>query len=445
MQQDQKTFSSWFLAPFVEVFGLSRLVAFLAAGAGLAIVVLGGFWFIRSIPPTTITISAGPEGSAYFANAEKYQALLARSGVTLKILPSAGSGENALRLANRSSGVDIGFVQGGTAGLPADLKLVSLGSVAYEPLLIFYRSNAPASQLASFAGRRLAIGPSGSGTRALVLNLLAANGIVEGGPTAFEDLDSPAAAKAILAGNVDAIFLMGDSASVDLIRELLRSPGVQLMDLSQAEAYARKFGYLNHFQIPQGAIDLAKNIPGADINLVGPTTELLARPGLNSALCDLLLEAAREVHGGAGLLKRKGEFPAPIQQDFPISPDAISYYKTGRSALYQHLPFRLASMVYPFLLSLGPALVVLVPALRIIPGLLRLRVRFLLFRWYRALMIFEQDLSADLTPERRLDLLARLDRIDESVNQMKVSPPYAEEFYWLRSNIAFVRARLAHR
>jgi len=41
-----------------------------------------------------------------------------------------------------------------------------------------------------------------------------------------------------------------------------------------------------------------------------PTVDLIARENLHPALSDLLLGAAREIHGNASLLQRKGEFPA---------------------------------------------------------------------------------------------------------------------------------------
>jgi TRAP-type uncharacterized transport system substrate-binding protein len=47
--------------------------------------------------------------------AEKYRSILARNRVTLKILPSNGSLENLQRLSDRSSAVDLGFIQGGVS------------------------------------------------------------------------------------------------------------------------------------------------------------------------------------------------------------------------------------------------------------------------------------------------------------------------------------------
>jgi hypothetical protein len=163
---------------------------------------------------------------------------------------------------------------------------------------------------------------------------------------------------------------------------------------------------------------------------------------LHPALSDLLLAAAQEVHGGASLLQRRGEFPSPIEHDFPISPDASRFYKSGKSFLYRSLPFWLASIVRRVLLAFVPALVVLIPGLRILPALYRLRIRLRLYRWYRALLSLERGSPGTSGSEKRRELLAKLDHIENEVNRLKVPASFADQFYGLREHIQFVRGRL---
>jgi len=225
--------------------------------------------------------------------------------------------------------------------MPGWRAFVSLGSVAYQPLLIFYRSPAPINRLAELAGKRVAVGAPGSGTHALALALLAANGIT-GEPTIFVETDAGAATSGLLEGKLDAVFLMGDSAPIQTLRTLVRSSDVQLYNFSQADAYVRRFSYLTRMELPAGSIDLGKNLPAQDVVLVGPTVELVARDDLNPALSDIVLEVAKEVHGKAGLLQKRGEFPAPLEHDFKISDDARVYYKSGMGFLLSHLSLVLA-------------------------------------------------------------------------------------------------------
>ena len=157
-----------------------------------------------------------------------------------------------------------------------------------------------------------------------------------------------------MAGTMDAVFLMSDSASPQTMRRLLRSPGVQLVSFEQADAYTRRFNFLNKLRLPEGVIDFSKHLPAQDVWLIGPTVELVAQPDLNAAVSDLLLEAARETHGNASMFQNQGEFPAPLVHEFTISADALRYYKSGQKFLYRELPFWIASLANRILVAFVP-------------------------------------------------------------------------------------------
>jgi hypothetical protein len=176
--------------------------------------------------------------------------------------------------------------------------------------------------------------------------------------------------------------------------------------------------------------------------MIAPTAELVARDSLHPALSDLLIEAAKEVHGHATLLQRAGEFPAPRTQDFPISDDAARYYKSGKSFLYRVLPFWLASLADRMVVLLVPIIVVLIPGLRLVPSLYAWRVKSRIYRWYGALIGIERAAMNETSAAERATLIRRLDAIEESVNGMKMPLSYADQFYVLREHIGFVRARL---
>jgi len=431
-------------AAFAETFGFGDKASLVVFFSSCLIIIIAVFLFIRSAPPHTISISIGPEGSFFATNAEKYRKILARNGVKLKILPSRGSLDNLTRLTEPSSSVDIGFVQGGLASGFNIEGLASLGSISYEPLLVFYRGAKPEDVLSQFSGKRLAIGPEGSGTHSLALALLAPNGIVPGGSTVLAEIDAEEAARSLMEGNLDAIFLMGDSASPQLMRQLLQTPQIHLFDFKQAEAYVRRFPYLNKLDLPRGSIDFGKDIPHHDVYLIGPTVEIIARRGLHPALSDLLIEAAHEVHGKAGIFKQRGEFPAPVEHEYPISDDATRYYKSGKGFLYRYLPFWMASLLSRVIIVFVPMAVLMIPVLRTIPAVYRWRMRMRIYRWYRVLLSLEKDLVSDIGPGKRGELLGRLDDIESEVNRMKVPAAFADQFYVLRDHISFVRSRYLH-
>ncbi len=425
-----------------EMFGFGPVVSLSVLAFFGIIVLFAVFWFFHSAPPKTITITSGDDGTRFRRSAMRYAKILEQSGVTLKILPSQGSLENLKRLEDPNSQVDVGFVQTGVAKGHNIDDLVSLGSMFYEPLFIFYRSTKPYDTLSQFAGKRLAIGEDGTGTQVLALELLARNGIKPGESTQLLKLDDDESAAALLAGKIDAAFMMSDSASSRLVFDLLKKPGIRLFDFTQADGYTRRIAYLNKTVLPRGIIDFGKKIPDQDVNLVSPTVELVARTDLNPALSDLLLDAATEVHLRAGLLNKRGEFPSLRDTEYRVSPDAARYYKSGKSFLYRYMPFRLASLLNRVLVVFVPTLLILIPGMQSVPKVYRWQMRLRIIRWYRAMLVLEKSMAGPVTPDKAEDIKRQLEHIEHAVNKMKVPASFADQFYDLRMNIDFVRAKL---
>jgi TRAP-type uncharacterized transport system substrate-binding protein len=408
-----------------------------------AIAVVAALHFVRPAPPGSLTIASGAPGSRFNLVAQQYQKILAHNGITLKIVTTEGSLDNLNRLSAEQAGVDIALVQSGVSGGGDAGDLVSLGSMFYVPLTIFYRSSTPLERLSQLRGQRIAIGPPGSGTRSLALALLKANEIDGSGQTQLLDLEGEGARTALLGRQADAIFLTGDSAAPETIREMLHTPGIRLFDFSQADAYVRRFHYLSKLELPPGAFDLGENLPPTAINMLAPRVELLAHSSLHPALSDLLIEAATEVHGNATLLQNAGQFPTPLAHDFPISADAARYYKSGKSFAYRYLPFWVASLLDRTVVVLLPALLVVIPALRYLPALYNWRIKSRIDRRYRELMALERHSLGDLSAEQRAVLIDRLSQIEKSVIALKMPGSHAEPLYVLRQHLQFVRENLA--
>lgn len=400
------------------------------------------FMYMNAAAPNTLTIAGGPIGSTFQMNAQKYKEILAKRGVTLKIIATEGSLDNLNKLSDPQVAVDVGFVLGGQVN-GADIdNLVSLGSIAYQPLMIFYRGQSK-SLLSEFKGKRLYIGPRGSGTDALARAILQVNGINPDSDATLINADTDSVERALLDNRLDAIFLMGETTSIDLMRHLLHTPDIHLFTFAQADGYTRRINYLNKLEVPKGSFDLGRNIPDENLYLVGPTVELIARDSLHPALSDLLLEAAKEVHGSASPFKKRGEFPAPLQHEFRISPDASRYYDSGQSYLYRTFPFWAASLIARALAFAVPLALFVIPALQVIPSIYRWRIESRIYRWYRALLDLERDaFKPGADPRRREELLRHLDHIEHTINKITVPASCGNLFYGLRVHIQYVRGRL---
>jgi len=118
----------------------------LMVGLPALALLVGGFWlaaqFIKPAPPDYLVFSSGGAGGSYQVYAERYRQVLAKNGIELRELPSAGSIENLKRLLDESDDTEFALVQSGTANGVNTERLVSLGSLYYEPLWVFYRADA---------------------------------------------------------------------------------------------------------------------------------------------------------------------------------------------------------------------------------------------------------------------------------------------------------------
>jgi TRAP-type uncharacterized transport system substrate-binding protein len=405
---------------------------------------------VRVLQPalsTTLTISSGPQGSSFWNAAQQYKEILARNGVTLHVVPSLGSLQNLERLATPGSHVDLGFVQSGVKSLPSvvapdtqNAGLMSLGSISYAPLFIFYRGPV-LTRLSQFKGKRLAIGGEGTSMRQFILLLLKANGVTPGNAQLLP-IANEHAVESLINDQIDVAFLTGDAAEQEVMGQLIHTPTIRLFSFTQAQAYTRRFPFLTQIEVPMGALDLGENIPSEATDTVATSVELLARDTLDPALVDLLVEAAGNVHGGASLIQKAREFPSAVAHDFPLSPDAARYYKSGKSFVYRTLPFWLANLTDRFLVLIVPIIVVLIPALRFVPPLYSWRIRSRLYRRYGELMALERDALEDRSPRKRVEITERLNEIENAVNKLKIPLAYADQRYLLRVHISYVREQI---
>ena len=398
------------------------------------------YQFVKPAPPKKIVMASGQHEGGYNYYAKRYAAFLKRNGVTLEIKESGGAVQNMQLLMDENSDVDVAFIQGGTAFAANAPNLVSLGSVYYEPLWVFYRGKKIISDLDGLKGFKIAIGGDESGTRSLALQLLAMNGTVMP-PTQLLPAGGKDATEQLIAGTIDAAFFVSPAES-PMIQKLASAPDVHLLSFDRADAYTRRFSYLTKLILPMGVFDFIGNVPNQNVVLLSPTANMIARDTLHPALAYLLMRAATEIHGGSGLLNKSGEFPAALDADFPMSPEAQRYYKTGAPFLQRYLPFWAANLVDRMWVLLVPAIAIMVPLFRMIPPLYRWRIRSRIYRWYARLKEIEVQLEEKPGNAKLEEMLTRLDSIDRSVNRIPTPLAYSDNLYIFRQHIDLVRDRV---
>jgi len=411
-----------------------------AAGALIVIALVATVAFLAPFPPRVVVMTTGAPGSDYEEFARRYQSILARSGVELRLMPSGGALENLKRLNDSRSGVSVGFVQGGLTSQAQSPDLQSLGTLFYEPFWFFTRGVQPGRRLEGLRGRKMSIGPEGSGGRTLALKLLAANGI-EQDVAQLLPLTASEAAERLLRGEIDAATMMTAWDST-VVRRVLADPTVDVFSAARADALVALYPFLNKLTLPAGVANLAANRPPNDVVLLGPKTSLIVRNDLHPAIQHLLLEAAVEIHSGPGVFEKSGQFPAPEKVDLPLSRDAQQFYKSGPPFLQRYLPFWLAVLVERLLVLLIPIVAVAYPLLSAVPQMYQWSIRRRIFRLYGELKFIELEVEARAGAAAS-DLLVRLDRLKQRASQLRVPDDFAPFVYSLRDHIDSVHARLA--
>lgn len=411
---------------------------FLIAGLGFAV----AYQFVKPAPPRHVVMTAGGESGAYYQFAQRYAAILARDGITLEVLPSEGSLQNLERLQKGEA--QIGFIQGGVIEPPADAELdvepedyglVSLGSMFYEPVWVFYRGET-IDRLTDLQGKRIAIGQEGSGIRHLAERLLDDNEVdFRNNTVPISGLD---AAEELQQGRIDAAFIIA-AEHAPVVQVLLRSPDVKLMSFSQSFAYERRYPFLTRLTMPKGVADLVRDFPPEDTRVLAPTASLVVSEDLHPALQNLLLQAARQVHGRPGFFQTANEFPAYMDGMLPLSSEAERFFKAGPPFLQRYLPFWLAVLVDRLFVLLLPVIALLIPLMRVAPALYSWRVRSKVFRCYGELKFLEDDLKNHFDRERLPEYRNRLDALDEEAAELHVPLGFTDLVYTLREHVNLVR------
>jgi uncharacterized protein len=417
-------------------------VEFLKVWGLLAVIVLVGFLityqYVGAPPPKLVRIATGANNGAYYTFAQEYARLLASDGITLEVVPTAGSVENLELL--KSGEVSLALIQGGSATRDDKERLQSLGSLFLEPIWIFVRRQSAVKRFLELKGNRVSVGIAGSGTHLLATQLLSAAGITETNTQLIRE-ETARAIDSLSNGKIDAAFFVA-SPEAPIIRKLFAAPAVELLNFDRAAAYGRWFPFLTPVTLSEGVIDLQQNIPAHDTPLVAASANLAARRDLNPSLIPAVLNAVTRVHQAGGVLEHKRQFPSVDFADLPLSEDARRYLINGPSFLFRWLPYGTAVLLDRLKILVLPLLALLLPLFKIAPPLYTWRIRSKIYKWYAAVREVESSIQEDKVSSDAASLINRLSELDRQVASVSVPLSYTAELYHLRLHIRFLQEKL---
>jgi uncharacterized protein len=241
--------------------------------------------------------------------------------------------------------------------------------------------------------------------------------------------------KALSTGTIDAAIFVA-SANAPIVSAMLSAPDVHLVTLKRSAALIERIPYLEPRLVAQGMLAPNGLQPEQDSVMLTTIASVVVSENLHPALKRLIAAVARQVHQGAGLFHKAGDFPNLKRIDFPSAPDARATLQHGLPWIEQHLTVTQAQWVLPLALLCG-ALCYFVPAF------MRWTIESYVNRWYGELKFIEHDLeTAKLSGMDYAKHNIQLRAIDSAVNQFDAPPEFMKRLFMLQKHTAFVRQKL---
>jgi len=407
------------------------LVAFIVALVVSALTLMG------LQPPKTMRLATGSSGGGYHQIGEQYRTILARDGISVELVETSGSVENADLISTRQ--VDAAILQGGIK--VADPETETIGTLFFEPMIFLARqdSSLPGNP-ALWRKLRINTGPPGSGTAAAFLDFEAAVGLpVDANQKLGLKYDQ--AVPALTAGAIDvAVFVAPIDAPY--LATSYTDKSVRILPLEYADAISRRLEYAKTVTVPTGAISLLPVLPATPKLLMALEARMAITPDIHPALVNRLTMAAIELHNIRGVIMDQGMFPSVEGAGLPLNNAARQLIVSGPSAWHDWLPYWMASQVHRLVLLMLPILFIIVPALRALPQLYAYIMRRRVLQYYPEIRLIEDQLG-EVVENSELELIvSRLEALEDRLSQIRLPAAYRKTAYDARVHIKLVRGRI---
>ena len=409
----------------------------------IAIVLLVSVVILKPAAPDRITLLTGPEGSGYHELGKRYAVYLGDRGLEAEVQITDGGFDNVKRLI---AGADdaVAFAPSNIEHVVGDSidtsHLVSLGSVAYEPLWLFYRSELEIRKIPDLAGLRVAAGAKGTVVNYVATFLFELNGISDQVEIQPSEGQTPRTiAQALVDGQIDAAFVIGGAAT-SAIRDLLDAEDLGVLSFERADAYQALDPGITKLVAPQGIFDLANNIPPEDLVLLSATTNLVTLDSFYPGAVPLLLRAASDAHDRQRISTASESFPSAQNVSLPLKPAARRYYDQGEKGLSKFLPYKVTRWLNHLGFVVLPLLALAVVLVKIVPLILKIWISIKLTGFFKRL---EEVEKSQATGGDRPTLLAELDALDQASATIFVPRSSLQNYIDFRQFLHDMRERVA--
>lgn len=300
---------------------LKTVLLFALIGA----IAFGIYYYGRSpdLSHVKVTFLSGGEQGNYYAIVQKLASEAKRRRGRIDNVATAGSIENLAKLAaaKASCNVQFALVQDGLPW-PDDNALELIGRLPRPESLVLVGRNADTiKQVQDLRGKRIGIGPVGSGT-AYVARLMLAQ---------LPGLDIKASTHPIAEqlamvsrGELDLAAMVIDM-DAQLLADAVRGGGLQIVDLPGAEVLAHRLPFARAGRIEAGHYDPIRELPAADKRVLQIDALVVGNRCARESVTQGVITTLTSVFPDFLRVNRE----QPNLTGLPLSSAARSYYNDG--------------------------------------------------------------------------------------------------------------------
>ena len=401
----------------------------------ILVVITGIAIYINPLPPKTAYLAIGQDGSSYQDIANSYKSFFKKNNIDLELIPTNGLTKGLQGLHANNSKINASFVTVGTANEEQYPGLVSLGSVQYVPIWIFYKgpeiqTNEPFQYLLN---KKISIGVPDSATNIMFRKLSSVS--YKSGQNIHKVLELPhkEGAASLRRGDIDALFIV-DSMESNTVEELIKDPTIKIMNFSLADAYMKKLTFLQKLNIPKGSRNIEAIDPPQDTTILASTTNLLIEKDTHRAIQWAFLLAAKDSNRHADtFFSAPNYFPRDIDKSFPLSPIAEHFYKNGVSPIFSYMPFWIASLIDSIWLYILGIITLVYPFVKLIESARLSPSKGLMNDFFMDARILDEALLKAQTKDEIEEILKIVESHEQSINDIYLYGDNAR-FYFNQKN-----------
>ncbi len=427
---------------FKEVGGWFKIIRFLGFVGVVALAALITLTiYVDPLPPGTAYLAEGQEGSSYRNIFEAFQKTFQSNAIDLKLVATTGLGEGLKGLDSDASEVSASFSTSGIVSAKQYPELVSLGSVQYAPLWFFYKGETVITNdpFEFFSSKRVAIGPAHNSTNKIFRILYELNQNATPNVANFVELPNKEAAEQLLAGNIDAAFVV-DNYESETVQKLLKGKDIKIMNFALADAYLRFLPFLQKLVVPKGSINLESVYPSEDITILATTTTLLVEKRTHAAIQWAYLIAAKEIASRSDtFFARAGYFPKNLEQSFPLSAVAKRFYDQGVPVVFSYFPVWLASVIDRIWMYVLSLFLVVYSAYKLLTAVRLFPSEFLMNNMFLSLRELDEAIAKATTKEQIQDISDALAIYEKEISDNWIVEKNSRFYFNLKNALSGVK------